>query len=61
MTTPDRMTAPDRLGELAIDGDRTTMTFRRHLRYPIERVWAALTDGAMPRSRRRTPHGTDLS
>lgn len=38
------MTAPDRLGELAFDGDRTTMTFRRHLPYPIERVWAALTD-----------------
>ncbi|TCC33752.1 hypothetical protein [Kribbella sindirgiensis] len=33
-----------RLGELAIDGDRTTMTFRRHLPYPVERVWAALTD-----------------
>ena len=34
----------DRFGELAVDGDRTTMTFRRHLPYPIERVWAALTD-----------------
>jgi hypothetical protein len=39
------MTAPDRLGEFAIDGDRTTMTFRRHLPYPIERVWAALCRG----------------
>jgi uncharacterized protein YndB with AHSA1/START domain len=32
------------LGELTVDGDRATMTFRRRLPHPIERVWAALTD-----------------
>jgi uncharacterized protein YndB with AHSA1/START domain len=34
----------DRYGELTIDGDHATMTFRRHLPHPIETVWAALTD-----------------
>jgi uncharacterized protein YndB with AHSA1/START domain len=37
------MTSPDH-GELTIDGDRATMTFRRHLPHPIEAVWAALTE-----------------
>ncbi|MEV0284927.1 SRPBCC family protein [Kribbella sp. NPDC050820] len=36
------MTDPQ--GELTIDGDRATMTFRRHLPHPIGAVWAALTD-----------------
>jgi uncharacterized protein YndB with AHSA1/START domain len=35
-----------RLGELEIDGDHATITFRRHLPYPVETVWAALTDPA---------------
>jgi uncharacterized protein YndB with AHSA1/START domain len=35
---------PDRFGQLTVDGDRATMTFRRHLPRPISRVWAALTD-----------------
>jgi uncharacterized protein YndB with AHSA1/START domain len=34
----------DRHGELSIDGDRATMTFRRRLPHPIEAVWAALTE-----------------
>lgn len=34
----------DRYGELTVDGDRTTMTFRRRLPHPVEVVWAALTD-----------------
>jgi uncharacterized protein YndB with AHSA1/START domain len=34
----------DRHGVLTIDGDRATMTFRRHLPHPIETVWAALTE-----------------
>ncbi|WP_406046563.1 SRPBCC family protein [Kribbella sp. NBC_00889] len=38
------MTTQDHHGDLIIDGDRTTMTFRRHLPYPIDAVWAALTD-----------------
>ncbi|WP_433167580.1 SRPBCC family protein [Kribbella sp. CA-247076] len=40
------MTTHDRHGVLTIDGDRATMTFRRHLPHPIEAVWAALTDPA---------------
>jgi uncharacterized protein YndB with AHSA1/START domain len=36
-----------RTGELSIEGDRATMTFVRHLPYPIEAVWAALTDPAL--------------
>lgn len=31
-------------GILSIEGDRATMTFVRHLPYPIEVVWAAITD-----------------
>lgn len=38
------MTADSRLGALSTDGDHVTMTFRRRLPYPIEAVWAALTD-----------------
>lgn len=38
------MTTHDRHGVLTIDGDRATMTFRRHLPHPIEAVWAALTE-----------------
>jgi uncharacterized protein YndB with AHSA1/START domain len=36
----------ERTGTLIIDGDRATMTFVRHLPYPIEAVWAAITDPA---------------
>ncbi len=32
------------LGTLAIDGERATITFRRRLPYPIDRVWAAIAD-----------------
>jgi uncharacterized protein YndB with AHSA1/START domain len=38
------MSADDRLGRLEIQGDTATMTFRRRLPYPIEAVWAAITD-----------------
>jgi uncharacterized protein YndB with AHSA1/START domain len=38
------MTIDDRYGELTLEGERATMTFRRHLPHPIETVWAALTD-----------------
>ena len=44
------MTTDDRHGVLTIDGDRATMTFRRHLPHPIEVVWAALTDPAERRA-----------
>jgi uncharacterized protein YndB with AHSA1/START domain len=36
----------DRYGDLEIDGDQATMTFRRRLPYPVATVWAALTDPA---------------
>ena len=32
------------LGQLTIDGGSTAITFRRRLPYPIETVWAAITD-----------------
>lgn len=38
------MTVDDRYGDLTVEGDRVTMTFRRHLPHPIDVVWAALTD-----------------
>ncbi|WP_116049574.1 SRPBCC family protein [Amycolatopsis palatopharyngis] len=38
------MTEYPRNGNLHIDGDRATMSFRRRVPYPIEAVWAALTD-----------------
>jgi uncharacterized protein YndB with AHSA1/START domain len=34
----------DRFGELVIDGEGATMTFVRHLPYPIEAVWSAIAD-----------------
>ena len=34
----------ERTGTLSIDGDQATMTFVRHLPFPIEAVWAAITD-----------------
>lgn len=34
----------DRTGSLTVDGERAIMTFVRHLPYPIETVWAAITD-----------------
>lgn len=34
----------ERTGTLTIDGDQATMTFVRHLPFPIEAVWAAITD-----------------
>jgi uncharacterized protein YndB with AHSA1/START domain len=40
------MTDEDRYGILEIDGDHATITFRRHLPYPVATVWAALTDPA---------------
>jgi uncharacterized protein YndB with AHSA1/START domain len=36
----------DRYGQLEIDGDQATITFRRHLPHPVATVWAALTDPA---------------
>ena len=36
----------DRYGDLEIDGDQATITFRRHLPHPVATVWAALTDPA---------------
>jgi uncharacterized protein YndB with AHSA1/START domain len=38
------MPVDDRLGRLDVHGDSATMTFRRRLPYPIEAVWAAITD-----------------
>jgi uncharacterized protein YndB with AHSA1/START domain len=38
------MTVDDRLGRLNVRGDSATMTFRRRLPYPIDAVWAAITD-----------------
>lgn len=40
------MNDDDRYGALEIDGDHATITFRRHLPYPVATVWAALTDPA---------------
>lgn len=34
-------------GILSIEGDRATMTFVRHLPYPVDAVWAAITDPAL--------------
>lgn len=34
----------DRTGTLTIDGEQATMTFVRRLPYPIEEVWAAITE-----------------
>jgi uncharacterized protein YndB with AHSA1/START domain len=34
----------DDLGRLDVQGDSATMTFRRRLPYPIDAVWAAITD-----------------
>lgn len=36
----------DRYGDLVIEGDHATITFRRHLPHPVHAVWAALTDPA---------------
>lgn len=38
------MTADAPLGELSIDGDVATLTYRRRLPYPIADVWAAITE-----------------
>ena len=40
------MTMDDRHGALTVEGERATITFRRRLPYPIEAVWAAITDPA---------------
>jgi uncharacterized protein YndB with AHSA1/START domain len=40
------MTVDDRLGRLDRRGDRATMTFRRRLPFPIDAVWAAITEPA---------------
>jgi uncharacterized protein YndB with AHSA1/START domain len=37
-------------GTLTLDGDTTTLTYRRRLPHPIEEVWAALTE---PERRRK--------
>lgn len=34
----------ERYGELSIDGEQAVITFVRHLPYPIEAVWSAITD-----------------
>jgi len=38
------MTVDDRLGRLDVRGGSATLTFRRRLPYPIDAVWAAITD-----------------
>lgn len=38
------MTRGTRDGTITHEGDTATITFERHLPWPIERVWAALTD-----------------
>jgi uncharacterized protein YndB with AHSA1/START domain len=38
-----------RQGRLTVDGDIATLTFERRLPYPIEAVWAAITDPAQRR------------
>ena len=40
------MTVDDRLGRLDVHGESATMVFRRRLPYPIDAVWAAITDPA---------------
>ncbi|MDG4825375.1 SRPBCC family protein [Asanoa sp. WMMD1127] len=40
------MSTDDRLGHLDVRGETATMTFRRRLPYPIDAVWAAITDPA---------------
>jgi uncharacterized protein YndB with AHSA1/START domain len=40
------MTTSTPTGHITVDGDRTTMSFRRRLPYPIEAVWQAITDPA---------------
>ena len=42
------MTGPE--GKLTIDGDLAALTFERHLPYPVDAVWSAITD---PDERRR--------
>jgi uncharacterized protein YndB with AHSA1/START domain len=36
----------DRNGRLTIDGDQAVLHFERKLPFPVERVWAAITDPA---------------
>jgi uncharacterized protein YndB with AHSA1/START domain len=36
----------DREGKLAIEGDHAVLTFERRLPYPVDAVWAAITDPA---------------
>lgn len=38
------MTATRPLGELTVEGEQATLTYRRRLPYPPDVVWAALTD-----------------
>lgn len=38
------MTDSDRDGSLVVEAGRTTITFRRRLPFPIEAVWAAITE-----------------
>jgi uncharacterized protein YndB with AHSA1/START domain len=40
------MTTPTPTGRVTVDGDHTTMSFRRRLPYPIDVVWQAITDPA---------------
>lgn len=37
---------PDRRGRLTIDGDQAVLNFERRLAFPIDAVWAAITDPA---------------
>jgi uncharacterized protein YndB with AHSA1/START domain len=34
------------LGPVTMNGDHATLTFQRRLKFPIDRVWAAITDPA---------------
>ncbi|MFJ6568942.1 SRPBCC family protein [Streptomyces sp. NPDC091292] len=36
----------ERRGELLVDGEQAVLRFERHLAYPVEAVWDALTDPA---------------
>jgi len=36
----------DREGKLTVEGDRAVLTFERRLPYPVDAVWAAITDPA---------------
>ena len=37
-------TETSRMGDVKVDGDRATLTFRRYLHHPRETVWKAITE-----------------